>query len=56
MLGFQAVTVDEQTRADGEEIIEVRWLTRAEIGTSLTGEGPVGLPGQNVADHDSRHA
>lgn len=45
MLGFQAVTVDEQTRADGEEIIEVRWLTRAEIGTSLAGEGPVGLPG-----------
>jgi NAD+ diphosphatase len=45
MLGFQAVAADEQTRADGEEILEVRWLTRAEIGTSLSGEGPVGLPG-----------
>lgn len=45
MLGFQAVAVDEQTEADGEEIVDVRWLTRGEIGTSLAGEGPVGLPG-----------
>lgn len=45
MLGFQAVAVDDETEADGEEIIEVRWLTRAEVGTALAGEGPVGLPG-----------
>jgi len=45
MLGFQAVAVDERAQADGEEIVDVRWLTRAEIGTSLAGEGPVGLPG-----------
>jgi NAD+ diphosphatase len=45
MLGFRAVTVDDRAEPDGEEIIEVRWLTRAEIGTALAGEGPVGLPG-----------
>lgn len=45
MLGFRAVTVDDRAESDGEEIIEVRWLTRAEIGTALAGEGPVGLPG-----------
>lgn len=45
MLGFRAVAVDEQTKPDGEEIIEVRWLTREEIGRSLAGDGPVGLPG-----------
>lgn len=45
MLGFRAVAVDEQTEADGEEITEVRWLTREEIGTALAGDGPVGLPG-----------
>lgn len=45
MLGFRAVAVDEHAEADGEEITEVRWLTRAEIGTALAGDGPVGLPG-----------
>jgi NAD+ diphosphatase len=46
MVGFRAV-VDEESAAlaDGEEIIEVRWFTRAEIGSALAGEGPVGLPG-----------
>lgn len=46
MIGFRAV-VDEETAAlaDGEEIIDVRWFTREEIGTALAGEGPVGLPG-----------
>ncbi|MFJ4224611.1 NAD(+) diphosphatase [Microbacterium sp. NPDC089695] len=46
MLGFRAVAEDEhEVRPDGEEIIDVRWFTRAEIGTALAGDGPVGLPG-----------
>lgn len=46
MVGFHAVVDDEgAARPDGEEIIDVRWLTRAEITTALAGEGPVGLPG-----------
>lgn len=46
MLGFRAVAASEDARADGEEIIDVRWLSRAEIGSALAGEGPVGLPGE----------
>lgn len=46
MLGFRAVALDEQDlRPDGDEIIDVRWFTRAEIGSALAGDGPVGLPG-----------
>ncbi|OAN41308.1 NAD(+) diphosphatase [Microbacterium sp. H83] len=46
MLGFRAVAVDEHgVRPDGDEIIDVRWFTRAEIASALAGEGPVGLPG-----------
>lgn len=46
MLGFRAVALDEQElRPDGEEIIDVRWFTRDEIGSALAGDGPVGLPG-----------
>lgn len=46
MVGFRAVVDDESAaRADGEEIIDVRWFTRAEIGSALAGHGPVGLPG-----------
>lgn len=47
MLGFRAVVDDESTaRPDGEEIIDVRWFTREEIGSALEGAGPVGLPGK----------
>ncbi|HWL59975.1 MAG TPA: NAD(+) diphosphatase [Microbacteriaceae bacterium] len=46
MLGFRAVAADERAVPDGEEIIDVRWLTRDEIGQSLAGGGPVGLPGE----------
>ena len=46
MIGFLATALDEQAVADGDEIIDVRWLTRAEIGQALAGEGPVGLPGE----------
>jgi NAD+ diphosphatase len=46
MVGFRATAVDERAaRADGEEIIDVRWFTRAEIASALAGDGPVGLPG-----------
>ncbi len=46
MVGFRAVVDDERTaRPDGEEIVDVRWFTREEIGSALAGEGPVGLPG-----------
>lgn len=46
MIGFRAVVENETAaRADGEEIIDVRWFTRDEIGSALAGEGPVGLPG-----------
>ncbi|MDQ4214035.1 NAD(+) diphosphatase [Microbacterium capsulatum] len=45
MVGFHATAVEEDSvHGDGEEIIDVRWLTRAEIRSSLAGEGPVGLP------------
>ena len=46
MVGFRAVVEDESAAiADGEEIIDVRWFTRAEIASALAGDGPVGLPG-----------
>lgn len=46
MIGFHATATDESAVPDGEEIIDVRWLTRVEIGTALAGDGPVGLPGE----------
>lgn len=47
MLGFRAVVDDEgAARADGAEIIELRWFTREEIGSALEGNGPVALPGR----------
>lgn len=46
MLGFHAVAADEAVaRPDGDEIVAVRWFTRAEIASALAGEGPVALPG-----------
>ncbi|WP_243224808.1 NAD(+) diphosphatase [Microbacterium sp. CIAB417] len=46
MIGFRATASAERAaRPDGEEIIDVRWFTRAEIGSALAGDGPVGLPG-----------
>ncbi len=46
MLGFRArVVADDEARADGEEIVEVRWFDREEIGAALRGEGSVQLPG-----------
>lgn len=46
MIGFRATASDERpARPDGDEIIDVRWFTREEIGSALKGDGPVGLPG-----------
>ncbi len=46
MLGFTAVADSAgAARADGEEIVDVRWFTRAEIGDALAGCGTLQLPG-----------
>ncbi|KAA9154262.1 NAD(+) diphosphatase [Microbacterium lushaniae] len=46
MLGFTAAaTAPEVARADGEEIVAVRWFTRAEIGDALAGRSALQLPG-----------
>lgn len=46
MLGFRARVVDDaDARPDGEEIVEVRWFTRDEVGAALRGEADVQLPG-----------
>jgi NAD+ diphosphatase len=46
MLGFRAAVVDDgDARPDGEEIVEVRWFSRDEVGAALRGEADVQLPG-----------
>lgn len=46
MLGFLATAVDDDAaHADGEEIADVRWFEREEIGAALRGEGDIMLPG-----------
>lgn len=46
MVGFLATAVDPvAAHPDGEEIVEVRWFHRDEIGAALEGRGPVRLPG-----------
>lgn len=52
MVGFLATASDESAaRPDGEEIIDVRWFTREEIGSALAGNGPVALPGPASIAH-----
>lgn len=52
MLGFHAATVaDDEARADGEEILAVRWFSRDEIGEGLAGRGEVSLPGPASIAH-----
>ncbi|KRB35713.1 NAD(+) diphosphatase [Microbacterium sp. Root180] len=52
MLGFLATAVDDDAaRPDGEEIVDVRWFTRAEIGAGLAGESDLGLPGAASIAH-----
>lgn len=46
MLGFRAVAAaDDAARPDGEEIVDVRWLHRDEIGAAFAGDGEITLPG-----------
>jgi NAD+ diphosphatase len=46
MLGFVAVAaVGETATADGDEIVDVRWFSRDEIGDALAGRGGPQLPG-----------
>lgn len=52
MVGFLATAVDDEAaRPDGEEIVAVRWFTRAEIGAALAGHGDVVLPGRASIAH-----
>ncbi|RWR20391.1 NAD(+) diphosphatase [Microbacterium enclense] len=52
MLGFRAQAIrDDDARADGEEIVEVRWFDRAEIGAALRGETALKLPGAASIAH-----
>jgi NAD+ diphosphatase len=52
MLGFHATAVDDaEARADGEEILTVRWFTHDEIGEALAGGGDVLLPGPTSIAH-----
>lgn len=52
MLGFRAqATSDDDARPDGEEIVEVRWFDRDEIGAGLRGESAVQLPGAASIAH-----
>lgn len=46
MLGFHASAVDDAAaRPDGEEIVDVRWFTRAELQAGLAGDADFALPG-----------
>ena len=46
MVGFHATAVDDaEAEADGSEILQVRWFTRAEIGDALEGRSEIALPG-----------
>ncbi|MFL1999563.1 NAD(+) diphosphatase [Microbacterium sp. A1-JK] len=52
MLGFRATaTVPADAHADGEEILDVRWFTRAEIAAGLAGESELRLPGPASIAH-----
>ncbi|NYE19930.1 NAD(+) diphosphatase [Microbacterium immunditiarum] len=52
MLGFLATAADDdRARADGEEIVEVRWFDRDEIGSGLRGESDILLPGPASIAH-----
>ncbi|WP_105565391.1 NAD(+) diphosphatase [Microbacterium halophytorum] len=52
MLGYRAVAETEDgVRADGTEIIDVRWFSRDEIRAGLRGETDFGLPGRVSIAH-----
>lgn len=52
MLGFRArAERDTDARADGEEIVEVRWFTRTELVRGLAGTADFTLPGTASIAH-----
>ncbi|WP_221585231.1 NAD(+) diphosphatase [Microbacterium sp. G2-8] len=52
MLGFHATAVDDaEARPDGDEIIDVRWMSRDEVARGLRGEGDVALPSSVSVAH-----
>ncbi|MFT4214891.1 MAG: NAD(+) diphosphatase [Microbacterium sp.] len=52
MLGFRATATDAaEARADGEEIVEVRWFERAELAAALAGPAEFALPGATSIAH-----
>src|SRR5690606_9282393 len=52
MLGFRArATDDDDARADGDEIVQVRWFTRDQVRESLAGRSDVVLPGAASIAH-----
>ncbi|GAA1470248.1 NAD(+) diphosphatase [Microbacterium thalassium] len=52
MVGYLAEARDDAAaRPDGEEIVDVRWFTRDEIGAGLRGDPAVGLPGPASIAH-----
>lgn len=52
MVGFIATALDDAAaRPDGDEIAAVRWFTRDEIGTALSGGGGILLPGRASIAH-----
>jgi NAD+ diphosphatase len=56
MLGFEAVAIDpDAARADGTEIVSLRWFTRDEIGEALAGRGELTLPGPASVAHRLIH-
>lgn len=53
MLGFRARARDARTaHPDGEEILDVRWFTRAEIRAAYAGDSDLLLPGKPSIAHE----
>src|SRR5215472_12292 len=44
MVGFKARAVDDSIRVDGEEILEARWFTPAELADRAASGYPLGRP------------
>ena len=42
MIGFRAVALAETVHVDGEEVIEARWFTRAELTEHAAAAGRLG--------------
>lgn len=52
MLGFRArAAADDEARADGTEIVQVRWFTRAQVADAFAGRSEVKLPGTASIAH-----